>query len=110
MVSNRGVSRSELVLPFWSFLVLPSLFFEFLVFSPVRISLFFERFPISRDFRGSEGIKNACLFVVFLSVLQKKQGEEGQGPCLSLFALFGTFPIFRGFSRLVLFLFLGLLI
>ena len=59
----------------------PCFFFEFLVFSRARNSLFFlSIFPFfSKDCRGLAGIKNPCSFGGFPGHFPKKQGKEGQG-------------------------------
>ena len=56
-------------------------FFGIPFFSPCEDFLvFLTVFPFfSRDFRGSEGIKNPCFFGGFPCLFPKKQGKEGQG-------------------------------
>ena len=63
--------------------VLPFLvFLEFLGFFLLRgfSSFFLSVFPfLSRDFKGSVGIKNPCFIGGFPWRSPKKQGKEGQG-------------------------------
>ena len=98
-------------------------FFDFLAFFRFPISLaFLCVFPFfSKDFRGSAKRKTLVFFSGFPLHFPKKQGLEGQGvflfcPFLSFLGLSdfsGIFPncsgMVQGFSRFVLFLFLGLL-
>ena len=57
------------------------LFWNSLLVSFARNSLFFERFSFifSWDFRGSLGKKNPCLFGGFPCLFPKRQGKEDEG-------------------------------